>query len=143
MARPYSLDLRERVVAFINSGHTRLEAVKQFSISHASAIRWAARASKEGSPAAKPMGGKRRDALETQRDWLLGQVKTHPDLTLGALLHQLERRGCKVSCNTLWRFLRAEGISFKKNAVRRRAKTPRRSAPPQRLETTGAKSNQV
>jgi len=124
MAKAYSLDLRERVVAFINAGHSRRKAAEQFSISHSSAIRWAARAGKEGSPAAKPMGGKRRDVLETQRDWLLGQVKKHPDLTLGALLCQLDHRGCKVCCNTLWRFLRAEGISFKKNAVRRRAKTP-------------------
>lgn len=124
MAKPYSIDLRERVVAFINAGHSRREAAEQFSISPSSAIRWAARANKEGSPAAKPMGGKRRDALETQRAWLLEQVKQQPDLTLGALLRQLDRRGCKVCCTTLWRFLRAEGISFKKNTVRRRAKTP-------------------
>jgi len=122
MAKPYSLDLRERVVAYINAGHTRREAAKQFSISHSSAIRWAARAGKEGSPAAKPMGGKRRDALKDQRDWLLKHVKKHPDLTLDARLRLLERRGCKIVSDTLWRFLRKEDVSFKKNAVRRRAK---------------------
>ena len=122
MAKPYSLDLRERVVAFIDAGHSRREAAEQFSISHSSAIRWMARASEEGSPAAKPMGGKRRDSLESQRDWLLKQVKNHPDLTLDALLRQLERRRCKVCRNTLWRFLRAEGISFKKKRCLPRSK---------------------
>ena len=123
MAKAYSLDLRQRAVAYINAGHTCLEAAERFSISHSSVIRWAARARSEGSPAAKPMGGKRRDALGAQRDWLLQHVKNHPDLTLHALLRQLERRDCKVACDTLWRFLRAEGISFKKNTIRRRAKT--------------------
>ena len=109
MAKAYSLDLRQRAVAYINAGHTCLEAAERFSVSHSSVIRWAARARAEGSPAAKPMGGKRRDALGAQRDWLLKQVKNHPDLTLHSLLRQLERRDCKVACDTLWRFCALRG----------------------------------
>ena len=37
-----------------------------------------------------------------------------PDLTLHALLGELAERGVEVSCNTLWRYLRREGIRFKK-----------------------------
>lgn len=54
------------------------------------------------------MVGTRRDALGKQCDWLLGQVKKHPELTLDALPRQLERRGCKVACDTLSRFLRKD-----------------------------------
>ena len=34
------------------------------------------------------------------------------------LKDELEGRGIKVSHNTVWMFLRREGLSFKKNAVR-------------------------
>jgi transposase len=43
-------------------------------------------------------------------------------LALHALLAELEeRRNVVVACDTLWRFLKREGISFKKNAARQRA----------------------
>ena len=75
-----------------------------------------------GSPAAKPMGGKRPYLLEEQRGWLLARIREKPDLTLHALLGELAAaRGVVVSCDTLWRFLKREGISFKKNAARQRA----------------------
>jgi transposase len=44
----------------------------------------------------------------------LGRLAEKPDLTLHALLAELRERGVTVSCDTLWRFLRAAGISFKK-----------------------------
>ncbi len=47
-----------------------------------------------------------------------------PDLTLHALLAELGERGVVVSCDTLWRFLKRQGISFKKNRVRDRAGSP-------------------
>ena len=40
---------------------------------------------------------------------------------IDALLTELRDRGVTVSCDTLWRFLREAGISFKKNRVRQRA----------------------
>jgi transposase len=47
-----------------------------------------------------------------------------PDLTLHALLAELGERDVVVSCDTLWRFLKRLGISFKKNRVRDRAGSP-------------------
>lgn len=89
-------------------------------VSVASAVRWAQAARATGSAAAKPMSGKRPYLLASQRDFLLGRLAEQPDLTLHALLSELRERGVVVSCDTLWRFLRKEKISFKKNAVRRR-----------------------
>ena len=74
-----------------------------------------------GSAAAKPMGGRRGCKLDGERDWLLARLAEKPDLTLHALLAELRDRGMTVSCDTLWRFLREAGISFKKNRVRQRA----------------------
>ena len=64
MARAYSLDLRERVVAFVASGQTTRAASAVFDVSVASVVKWTQRASATGSAAAKPMGGKRPFLLE-------------------------------------------------------------------------------
>ena len=75
-----------------------------------------------GSPAAQPMGGRPGvSKLDGERAWLLARLAEKPDLTLHALLAELRGRGVTVSCDTLWRFLRSAGISFKKNRVRQRA----------------------
>jgi putative transposase len=120
MARPYANDLRERVVALVLSGSTARAAAARMQVSVASAVRWAQAARATGSAAPKPMGGKRPYLLAGQREFLLGRLAEKPDLTLQALLAELRERGVVVSCDTLWRFLRKEKVSFKKNAVRRR-----------------------
>jgi transposase len=57
MGRPYSLDLRERVISAVRSGMSRREAAEYFSVGISSAIRWAKRERETGSPAALAMGG--------------------------------------------------------------------------------------
>ncbi len=123
MARPYSLDLRERVVASVVGGQPCRAVAELFDVSVASVVKWSQRARSTGSAAAKPMGGKRPFLLEGERDWLMGRLTEKPDLTLHALLEELAERGVTVSCDTLWRFLKREGLSFKKNRVRDRAKS--------------------
>jgi transposase len=121
MARAYSLDLRERVVACVVDGRSCRTVAGLFDVSVASVVKWSQRARATGSAAAKPMGGRRPYLLEGERDWLLVRLAEKPDLTLHALLGELRERGVVVACDTLWRFLRRERISFKKNRVRHRA----------------------
>lgn len=122
MARPYSLDLRERVVAQVLGGMSCHEAAELNNLVPSTVVKWTQRQRLTGSPAAKPMGGKRPYLLEGHRDWLLARIRQKPDLTLHALLEELaEKRDVVVACDTLWRFLKREGISFKKNASRKRA----------------------
>jgi transposase len=40
MGAPYSLDLRERVVAAVAGGMSRAAAARRFGVSRSSAIRW-------------------------------------------------------------------------------------------------------
>ncbi len=80
------------------------------------------------------MGGKRPWVLEAERDWLLARIAEKPDLTLHALLAELAERGTRVCCDTLWRFLKREGISFKKNRVRQRAGPAGRGPAPRAVE---------
>ena len=117
MTRAYSMDLRERVVAAVGDGQSCRQVSALFRVSVSSVVKWAQLARSTGSPAPKPVGGRRG----CERDWLLGRLAEKPDLTLHALLGELRDRGVTVSCDTLWRFLREAGISFKKNRVRQRA----------------------
>ena len=59
MGRPYSLDLRERVVAAVHGGMSCEEAAEHYEVSQSSAIHWVRRDRETGSPAALPMGGKK------------------------------------------------------------------------------------
>ena len=131
MARAYSLDLRDRVVGAVLGGLSCEAAALRFGVSESSAIRWARRKRKTGSAAASKMGGKRPKLLEAERAWLMQRVAEKPDLTLSALLAELRakdngkgkgKRGC---LDTLWRFLKGCGLSFKKNHLRRRTGSAR------------------
>jgi transposase len=99
---------------------------KLFKVGESSVIRWCARQRTSGTCAAKPMGGHRRPILLTERDWLLARLSVAPDLTIRGLLSELGDRGVKVSYGALWAFLAAEGLTFKKNPVRHRARAARR-----------------
>ena len=97
MGRPYSLDLRERVVTAMAAGMSGQQAAQHFSIGESSALRWARRARETGSPKAKPMGGTRPFALEAYRRWITVRLAEKPDLTLRALAAELRARGAKGS----------------------------------------------
>ena len=125
MARAYSLDLRERVVAAVVGGLSCEAAAARFSVSESSAIKWTRRKRETGSAAAGKMGGKRSKLLEGEREWLLARMAEKPDLTLSALLVEAHARGKRVCLDTLWRFLKSCGLSFKKNHSRRRTGPPR------------------
>src|SRR5262245_7339115 len=128
MARAYSLDLRERVVAAVAAGASCRTAAATFKVSVSSVVKWSQRFRSEGSPAARRVGGRRPYALAGERDWLLARLAAQPDVTLRALLGELEARGIKVSYYAVWHFFEHEGISFKKNSARQRARSARRRA---------------
>jgi transposase len=115
MPRPYSADLRERVVASVGSGRSCRATAAVFGVSVSSVIRWADRQRKTGSPAARPMGGRRRLLLLPERDWLLARIAAAPDLTVRGLQAELRDRGVRASYGAVWSFLAAEGLTFKKN----------------------------
>lgn len=137
MAKPYSQDLRERVVRAVEAGASRHEAAAAFEVSPSSAIRWVARWRRSGSVAAKPMGGK-RSPLDAHRNWLLGLVAAEPDLTLEEIRGRLGGRGIMVSASSVWRFYDRHDISFKKKPARSRTRPRRRPHGARELETRAA-----
>ena len=128
MARAYSLDLRERVVAAVASGQSCRSAAKTFMVSVASVVKWSQRQRALGSPAALKMGGHRPYLVARERDWVLSRIVEKPDLTLRALLRELADRGLVVSYYALWHFLQQRRDVQKKSWRLRTGPTGRRQA---------------
>ena len=122
MARPYSQDLRERVVRTVEGGLSRQGAARRFAVAVSTVIEWVDAWENEGRLVARAMGGDHRSRLKEERTWLLELIAARPDLTLEEVRGELAARGLHVGYGTVWRFFAAEGISFKKNRARQRAR---------------------
>ena len=132
MARAYSSDLRERVVGAVErGGMSRHSAAAHFGVAVSTAINWVARFRRTGSVAPGQMGGhKRRKIAGEHRSWLLARCRGGA-FTLRGLVAELAERGLKVDYHSVWDFVHAEGLSFKKNRSRQRT-GPSRRCPPTR-----------
>ena len=126
MGKPYSEDLRKRVVAaVVNGGLSCNEAAKQFGIAVSTAIGWVRRQRETGSVAPGKMGGHRPKAISGEhRVWILGRIKR--DFTLRGLVVELAERGLKVDYRSVWEFVHAEKLSFKKKRGGWRTRSSRR-----------------
>jgi transposase len=125
MPKPYSQDLRERVVAAVVEGKTRHAAAAHFKVSVSSAIRWVQRWQATGAVAAKPTGGS-TSPLEQHESELLTLTSERPDLTLDEFCAVLKEREIKTSRVSVCRFFSRHKLSFKKNPARQRARARRR-----------------
>jgi len=131
MTKPYSIDLRERVVAAVESeGMTRHQAAARFGIAVSSAIKWVARYKRTGSVAPSKIGGYKPKTLRGEHAaWLIARCQ-EKDFTISQLVDELQSvRGLKVDRRSVWEFLHSEGLSHKKNRGRARAGSQGRQAP--------------
>jgi transposase len=139
MPKPYSQDLRERVVGAVEAGASCHEAAAAFDVSPSSAIRWVGRWRRTGSAAAKPMGGKNSPLdAPNHKKWLLALIAAEPDLTLEEIRGRLHARGVMVSASSVWRFCDRHNITFKKKPARSRTGPRRRPSGARELETRAA-----
>lgn len=118
MTAPLSHDLRERVVGAIKAGESCRSAAARFGVAVSSAVKWSQLYRATGSVAPGKMGGHRKRLLDPHRAFIVERIGQTPHLTLHGLRDELAARGVQVSHDTVWKFLRREGLSFKKNAVR-------------------------
>jgi putative transposase len=118
MARAYSNDLRERVVAAVEAGESCRVVATRFGVAVSSVVKWHQRYRRSGSVAPGKMGGHRRPLLEPYRDFIIERLRQVPHLTLHRLKDELAARGVRISHNAVWQFLRREGLRFKKKPVR-------------------------
>jgi transposase len=122
--RPYSADLRGLFCRYLDEGMSSRAAGRVVGVSASTAVKWAQRRRATGSVAASKVGGGKPVVLEAERDWLVMRIEQKKDLTLHELLAELRaERGVVVCCDTLWRFLKRCGKTFKKRRSLRMSRT--------------------
>ena len=120
MARPYSTDLRERVVEAVNEGATRLEAAERFGVSVSSAVRWHQAWRETGTFEARSCGGS-CSPLDDYAEEILALVEEQDDRTLDEIVVAMRKHRIPGSRTSLFRFLERHGITHKKSPARFRA----------------------
>ena len=129
MIHCYSLDLRVRIIAFVEAGHSCRAAARHFGISDSCAIKLLQRQSQSGSPAparqGRPPGtGK----LAPSAAFLIRTVEAQPDITMPELAQRLlDEHHVSAAPATLSRLLCRRGFTDQKTAAGGGARTRRHS----------------
>lgn len=116
MAKPYSDDLRGRVIRYVKSGHSKAEASRMFAVSYRTIERWMNRYHASGKTKAehtgRPVGTGKVNAARLE-----ASVNADSDKTL-------KERGKEfgVSAAALCKAMRRLKISHKKNPALRRTR---------------------
>lgn len=103
--KPYSKDLRIRVLAAVDRGVHREEVGRTFSVSVPTIKRWLKRRRETGDVEAKPIPGRPRSKSVALEAWLPEHLEKNPDLTLQEHREAFEEahQGTRVSSSTLGR----------------------------------------
>jgi len=116
MSHAYSVDLRQRVVDYVLSGHSCASAGERFGVSESSAIKWTRRYRETKEIAPKKLGGDRRSkAIEAAGAQIFALHAAHLDITLSDLQQALSNDGLVFSTTALFRFLKRHGLTLKKS----------------------------
>jgi transposase len=123
MPKPYSQDLRDRVIDAVERGEmSRRAAARRYEISESVAIKWLERLERNGSRAPGGHGGHRASKLMPHRDFLEAARAEKSDITLQALCDRLlTERGVKADTSMMSRFFRRIGVTFKKRPSSRKS----------------------
>lgn len=132
--RPYSMDLRERVLADWDAGLPTKQVAEKYGVSGAWVRSLKQRRRETGCIEPRVGGGRKR---KIDRDKLVELVRTQPDATLAELR---ERLGIQCSLSAIWMTLDKLRITYKKN----RSTRPNRIVPTSpRKENAGGKSRSI
>ncbi|KQO93853.1 transposase [Methylobacterium sp. Leaf92] len=125
MGRPYSQNLRERVVD-ASGATSRRQAAARFGVGVATAIRWMAALTTTGTVAARPQGRARRSKLDLHEAFLRALITERDDITLEEMRTRLkDEHDLTVGLGTLWSFLDARGLTYKKRQSTPQSRTAR------------------
>lgn len=126
MGRPYSMDLRERVMAAIDGGMSTRQAAARFSIGIATAGAWARLKRSTGDVSPARQGKPKGSVLDVHADFIFGLIEQTPDITLDEIVeHLVAERAVMVVRTAVWKFLDRHDMTHKKRPLMRAS----RSAP--------------
>src|SRR3712207_457986 len=102
--KPYSKDLRLRVLAAVDAGKPREEAAKTFSVSVPTIKRWLKRRRETGDVEPRAIPGRLRKKGTLLKEWLPHHLEANDDLTLEEHSEAFEKEfGEAVSTSTVGR----------------------------------------
>jgi len=114
--KPYSQDLRERVIAALKAGETQAAVAARFSVHKSTVEKWWYRQRDTGSCAALPHASGPQRALHACDDFIRAEVQRHPDATLDELCARVqEDRGVSASPSMMCRELQHLDLPRKKS----------------------------
>ena len=124
MAKPYSMDLRERAMQRLDAGESVRSIAAALSVAPSTVVKWSQRRRATGSVAPGRVGGRRPRLIAGDHEtWLRARVAREA-FTLRGLVAELAERGLGVDYKTVWTFVHREKLSFKKNGARQRTGSP-------------------
>jgi transposase len=129
MAKPYSDDLRERVVRAVEGGSSRHEAAGRFGVSVSFVVKLMQRFHATGSFQPSDFGGHGKPKLAEHEAVVRELVEQTPSATLLELRGALLERGIQVGKSSIGRFLKRLRISYKKKRFARPSRSVRTSPP--------------
>jgi len=131
MGRAYSQDLRERVMAAVDSGTGAYAAAAIFRVSVSYVYKALGRRKRTGETRARPWAGGPKPKLAAHDKLLCARVMSEPDMTLAELQAWLmAEHAIKVSVGCLWKRLRQLGLTLKKSPCAPPSRTARISPTP-------------
>jgi transposase len=102
--KPYSKDLRLRVLAAVDAGKPREEVAKTFSVSEPTIKRWLRRRRETGDVEPRAIPGRPSRKGTLLREWLPHHLEANDDLTLQEHSEAFEEEfGQRVSTSTVGR----------------------------------------
>ncbi len=121
MAKPYSEDLRARVIGAVEDGATIPETAEQCGVSISSVVRFLRLHRETGSVRAAKFGGYKGFALAAHEDLVRQLVAEQPDITLAEIETRLAKKKITVGKSSIFRFLHHLKLPFKKKSAGHRA----------------------
>ena len=117
MRSSLSLDLRSRIASALMAGETVWSVAVRFGVCAATAVRLGQKARAGEDLKARARGTTEMIIRGDVADWVRSRLAEKPDLAVRALAAELCGRGTTVTHDTVWRFIRREGLTFKKTLV--------------------------
>jgi transposase len=125
--KPYSKDLRLRVLAAVDRGMPKREAARIFGVSEPTIRRYLRLRRETGNVEPKPVPGPPARKWEALEQRLPAQVRLNPDLTLEEHCKLFEEEsGMVVSASTMSRAFKRLGLPLKKSRSGLPSETKRR-----------------
>ena len=140
MGKPYSEDLRARVVRAAQDGTTIPETAEQLRVSISSVVRFRRLHRETGSVSPAKFGGYKGYALAAHEELVRELVAEQPDITLAELKAVLATEKVTAGQSSISRFLHHLNLRFKKKSTGHRARPAGRRRRPQGLAQAAAEA---